>query len=262
MQAHTPLIAAPQPAPLSSSATSAPSPGGGKLAEIFQLASQICEVLLAASIALDDAHKIIDDSRKNLGHSSPAINDSYKDFDSYKDIDDLPCSSPAATPAIPEEISIITLLPLTAPVHTTPAAANFSPLPSYAHITIIISDYEPNATACWDIGPLNEFRAAMRGGKQGKDVGLWRGWKPDGAVASLGCIGDGEDRGAFASTRDADEGKEDGDEDEDEEDGCGKDDDEEGCSSSDDNDSESDDYYSEEYDSDDYDDNGIDIVFG
>jgi hypothetical protein len=248
MQALTPLIAAPQPAPLSSSATSAPSPGGGKFAEIFKLASQICEVLLASSIALEDAYKIIDDSRK--------------DFDSYKDIDDLACSPPAATPAIPEEISSITLLPLTAPVHTTPAAANFSPLPTYAHIIIIISDYEPNATACWDIGPLNEFRAAMRGGKQGKDVGLWRGWKPDGAVASLGCIGDGEDRGAFASTRDADEGEEDGDEDEDEEDGCGKDDDKEGCSSSDDNDSNSDEYHSEEYDSDDYNDNGIDIVFG
>jgi hypothetical protein len=60
MQAATIIHADPQhgPPPLSSIGT-APSPDGGDLAEIFKLASQICEVLLAASIALDDAYKAI-----------------------------------------------------------------------------------------------------------------------------------------------------------------------------------------------------------
>jgi hypothetical protein len=234
-----------------------------ELADIFKVAVQTCEAVIASYKALDNAYKAIHDARMALGLSSPK----------------LPCSAYQATqapraPVLIELVPIPRLLPLTPPIDSTPHSAIFSPLPAYAHIVIIISDYEPYASACWDIGPLNEFRAATWGGKEGKEVSLWRNWGPGGSVKGWTSLGDGEDRGAFARDGEGDdgddeegdkgeEGEDEDEKDEDEEDGCGEDDDEEDSSSDEyDSDTESD---SDEYDSDDADEDsdiGINIVFG
>jgi hypothetical protein len=189
-------------------------------------------------------------------------------------------NTPRASTLLLELIPIPRLLPAnTLPVDSTPASSTFSPIPKYSHIPIVITHYEPHAQTCWDIGFVNKFRAAMRGGgKEAKDVGLWRGWTRGGSVVGLDCLGDGEDldRGAFASAAD-----EDGDEEEEDEgNGKGEEDEEEESSSEydsdtdtnfDEYDSDGDDEDCDEYDSDsddsddsdDYgDDIGINIIFG
>jgi hypothetical protein len=265
MEAHEQTIQATQQPP----PTNSLSPKDGEFTALFELAVQTCEALIAAYSALDQAYQAIDDFRMAF-EASPCKALEITGHQTIK--------TPRASTLLLELIPIPRLLPAnTLPVDSTPASSTFSPIPKYSHILIVITDYEPRAQACWDIGFVNEFRAAMRGGgKEAKDVGLWRGWTRGGSVVGLDCLGDGEDRGAFASAAD-----EDGDEEEEDE-GNGKgEEDEEAESSSDygsDTDTNSDEYDSDgddedcdEYDSDsddsddsdDYDDDiGINIVFG
>ncbi|KAA8911559.1 hypothetical protein FN846DRAFT_415135 [Sphaerosporella brunnea] len=122
-------------------------------------------------------------------------------------LDDLKIPS-AASPQHPtphpittfeiDMIEIPTLLPATPPTHTpVPRCKEFSPVASCSIQAIIISDYEPNALHCWDYGAINEWRQAIRGGVDGKNVRLWRNWSPGGVVKCERCPGDGDDRGAF-----------------------------------------------------------------
>jgi hypothetical protein len=241
MQAYTPAIRASQNPSLSHTT---PRTNSDEFGTIFLLATKTCEAMIAAYKALAEAYQAINDyrtPRKTIDLEHPR----------------------ALSLSLYKELDIPRLLPLTPPVHTTPSPSTFSPLPSYSHISIIISDYEPHAQACWDIGALNEFRAAKRGGKEGKELGLWRDWRPRGRVACWSCPGDGEDRGAFAKEgkgkgagdggRRGHEGGE----------GDGDNEEEEASSSSSDDDEYDSDTDSDEYDSDDeYEDIGVDVVFG
>jgi hypothetical protein len=256
METYVPAIPASQPATMPSSS------GELELAAIFQLASQTCEAMIAAYAALEEAYKAMNDTRMDIARHSPrAAFELCSTSKTLKHSRATLASPVIQKPSSYKELTIPTLLPVAPPVHSTPSATDFSPLPAYAHIAIIITDYEPHAQACWDIGALNEFRAAKRGGKEGKEVGLWRDWRPGGLIACWSCLGDGEDRGAFAGVKDR-EGKAD-DEADDEEGNEEGEEEEEGESSDDyDSDTDSDEYDSDDVDSDDYEDIGVDIVFG